>query len=55
MSYEQGEKFIAAVEARGGPELLNRAFTAPQMLPSLAEIRDPQLWISRAAVERTAV
>jgi coenzyme F420 biosynthesis associated uncharacterized protein len=54
--YEQGEKFIAAVEARGGPELLNRAFVAPELLPSLAEIRDPQLWIQRVAVERaTAV
>ncbi|MEY2459356.1 MAG: hypothetical protein QOG30_1186 [Acidimicrobiaceae bacterium] len=54
--YEQGEKFIAAVEAEGGPELLNRAFVAPELLPSLAEIRDPQLWIRRVAVERaTAV
>jgi coenzyme F420 biosynthesis associated uncharacterized protein len=54
--YEQGEKFIAAVEAQGGPELLNRAFVAPDLLPSLAEIRDPQLWISRMSVERaTAV
>ena len=54
--YEQGEKFIAAVEANGGPELLNRAFLAPELLPSLAEIRDPQQWIQRAAVERaTAV
>jgi coenzyme F420 biosynthesis associated uncharacterized protein len=54
--YEQGEKFIAAVEAEGGPELLNRAFVAPELLPSLAEIRDPQQWIRRVAVERaTAV
>jgi uncharacterized protein (DUF2342 family) len=54
--YEQGEKFIAAVEAVGGPELLNRAFVAPELLPSLVEIRDPQLWIDRVAVERaTAV
>jgi coenzyme F420 biosynthesis associated uncharacterized protein len=54
--YEQGEKFIAAVEAEGGTELLNRAFIAPELLPGLAEIRDPQLWIRRVAVERaTAV
>jgi coenzyme F420 biosynthesis associated uncharacterized protein len=54
--YEQGEKFIAAVEAQGGPELLNRAFAGPELLPSLVEIRDPQLWISRVSVERaTAV
>jgi uncharacterized protein (DUF2342 family) len=48
--YEQGEKFIAAVEAVGGPALLNRAFSAPEMLPSLAEIRDPRAWISRVEV-----
>jgi coenzyme F420 biosynthesis associated uncharacterized protein len=54
--YEQGEKFIAAVEAVGGPELLNRAFVAPELLPSLAEIRDPHSWIGRVAVARaTAV
>lgn len=54
--YEQGEKFIAAVEAEGGPELLNRAFVAPELLPSLAEIREPRLWIDRVAVVRaTAV
>jgi coenzyme F420 biosynthesis associated uncharacterized protein len=54
--YEQGEKFIAAVEAQGGPELLNRAFVGSELLPSLEEIRDPQLWISRVSVERaTAV
>ncbi len=54
--YEQGEKFIHAVEAEGGTELLNRAFAAPELLPSLAEIRDPRTWIDRVAVERaTAV
>ena len=31
----------------GGPELLNRAFEAPAHLPSLAEIRAPDLWIAR--------
>jgi coenzyme F420 biosynthesis associated uncharacterized protein len=54
--YEQGEKFIAAVEAEGGQELLNRAFESAEMLPSLAEIRDPHSWVTRVAVERaTAV
>jgi coenzyme F420 biosynthesis associated uncharacterized protein len=53
--YEQGEKFIAAVEACGGSEMLNRAFEAPDHLPTLAEIRDPQLWISRVGSARAAV
>ena len=45
--YEQGEQFIAAVEAQGGPPLLNRAFEAPELLPTLAEIRAPMTWIDR--------
>jgi coenzyme F420 biosynthesis associated uncharacterized protein len=45
--YEQGEQFIEAVEAAGGPDLLARAWTGPEWLPTLGEIRDPDLWISR--------
>jgi coenzyme F420 biosynthesis associated uncharacterized protein len=52
--YEQGERFIAAVERVGGPELLNSAFEAPMMLPTLAEIRDPAAWIRRVG-SKTAV
>ena len=53
--YEQGEKFIAAVEAEGGPALLNRAFEAPANLPSLAEIRAPREWIDRVRVSTSTV
>ena len=45
--YEQGEAFIAAVEAAGGPALLDRAWTGPDLLPSLVEIREPERWIAR--------
>ena len=45
--YEQGERFIAAVEGAGGPELLNSAFEAPMNLPTLAEIRAPERWVAR--------
>jgi len=45
--YEQGERFIAAVERKGGPELVNTAFAEPANLPTLAEIRAPHDWISR--------
>jgi coenzyme F420 biosynthesis associated uncharacterized protein len=45
--YEQGEQFIEAVEAAGGPDLLARAWSGPEWLPTLGEIRDPDLWISR--------
>jgi coenzyme F420 biosynthesis associated uncharacterized protein len=45
--YEQGERFIGAVEAVGGPKLLERAFSGPEWLPTLAEIREPGRWIER--------
>jgi coenzyme F420 biosynthesis associated uncharacterized protein len=47
--YELGERFIAAVEADGGPDLLNRVWEGPELLPSMAEIRDPQAWLDRIA------
>jgi coenzyme F420 biosynthesis associated uncharacterized protein len=45
--YELGERFIAAVEAEGGPELLARAWEGPELLPSMAEIRQPTAWLDR--------
>ncbi len=33
--YEEGERFIEAVEESGGPELLDRAWRGPEWLPSL--------------------
>lgn len=45
--YELGEAFIAAVEAEGGPELVNRVWEGPDRLPTLTEIREPQAWMSR--------
>lgn len=45
--YAQGEAFIAEVERAGGTALLNRAFEAPENLPTIAEIRDPSTWLTR--------
>ena len=45
--YEQGERFIEAVEAEGGTALLDRAWVSPLYLPSIAEIREPTLWVDR--------
>lgn len=45
--YEQGEQFIAAVEAEAGPELLAQAWQGPEWLPDLGEIREPDRWIKR--------
>lgn len=53
--YEQGERFIHAVEAVGGPALLNRAFESADNLPDLDEIRDPDAWIRRVGAPAVAV
>ncbi|NNE74019.1 MAG: hypothetical protein HKN26_10170 [Acidimicrobiales bacterium] len=45
--YAQGEHFIEIVEKAGGTELLDQAWIGPEMLPSIQEIRDPELWITR--------
>ncbi|MBW3547248.1 MAG: zinc-dependent metalloprotease [Actinobacteria bacterium] len=45
--YEQGERFIAEVEAVGGPQLLARAWDGPEWLPTMAEIRRPASWVER--------
>jgi coenzyme F420 biosynthesis associated uncharacterized protein len=47
--YAQGESFIEAVEDHGGRELIDRVWEGPTLLPTLAEIREPDQWISRAA------
>jgi len=53
--YEEGERFIAAVEDVGGTELLDNAWRGPEWLPSLEEIRDPSGWISRVGAAATLV
>jgi coenzyme F420 biosynthesis associated uncharacterized protein len=45
--YEQGERFIAAVEQAGGTELFAQVWLGPEWLPTMAEIREPQRWIDR--------
>lgn len=45
--YAQGEAFIHAVEDSGGPELLDKAWYSPANLPTIEEIREPQLWVDR--------
>ena len=45
--YRLGEEFAAAVVRRQGMEGLNRVWERPENLPSLEEVRDPGLWMSR--------
>ncbi len=56
--YEEGEQFIAAIEAQRGIRFIDHAWASATNLPTLVEIRDPQLWIGRleaAGVISTAV
>jgi coenzyme F420 biosynthesis associated uncharacterized protein len=46
--YAEGERFVAAVMARGGQSAFARVWRGPEWLPSLAEIRAPERWLARA-------
>lgn len=45
--YAAGERFVDAVLAARGPEVLRRVWDGPENLPSLDEIRDPASWMAR--------
>ncbi len=45
--YAQGERFVEAVEAAGGPALFRRVWEGPGMLPTVDEIREPAGWVAR--------
>jgi putative hydrolase len=45
--YQLGKAFCDAVVERGGIEALNRVWSGPEALPSLAELELPELWLDR--------
>jgi coenzyme F420 biosynthesis associated uncharacterized protein len=45
--YEEGERFIEAVEVTGGRPISDLFWKGPEWLPTLEEIRDPSAWSSR--------
>ncbi|MBA2441007.1 MAG: zinc-dependent metalloprotease [Rubrobacter sp.] len=45
--YRLGEQFAAAVARRQGMRGLNRVWERPENLPSLEEVKDPGLWMTR--------
>ena len=47
--YAEGEQFVRSVEEAGGRSLFDRVWQGPEWLPTLAEIRDPSIWVSRVA------
>ena len=54
LQYELGEQFIEAVEKHGGRELFDRVWEAPECLPTLAEIKDPETWMARVRASAVA-
>jgi coenzyme F420 biosynthesis associated uncharacterized protein len=52
--YEEGERFIEAVEGAGGPMTLDQAWEEPANLPTMAEIRDPDAWLHRVGLVEPA-
>jgi uncharacterized protein (DUF2342 family) len=47
--YELGQKFCEAVVDREGPNALGRLWDSPASLPSLEELKSPDLWVRRVA------
>ncbi len=45
--YEQGERFIEFIEQERGQEAVNVIWEDLDHLPSIAEIREPQVWLDR--------
>jgi coenzyme F420 biosynthesis associated uncharacterized protein len=52
--YEVGKRFCDAVAEPHGIELLNRVWSSPDAMPSLAELEDPEAWVARVRGERAA-
>lgn len=48
--YEQGKRFCDAVVTEAGVSALNRVWSAPEMLPSSAELDAPRAWLRRTDV-----
>lgn len=49
LQYDEGERFVHAIERRAGWEKLDLAWTEPAALPTLEEIKDPGRWLRRVA------
>lgn len=45
--YREGAAFVRALMDEGGMSMVNRVWEAPGNLPSIDEVRDPSLWLTR--------
>jgi coenzyme F420 biosynthesis associated uncharacterized protein len=50
--YVIGERFCKEIHDRHGMRFLNRAWEGPASLPTLAELRDPELWARRMGASK---
>jgi coenzyme F420 biosynthesis associated uncharacterized protein len=46
--YAMGERFVRRLFDRGGMAAVNRVFAAPEALPTMDEVRDPDRYLDRA-------
>ena len=49
--YIAGERFISEITTAGGPDALEQAWRAPECLPTMDEIKTPELWVKRMSEE----
>jgi coenzyme F420 biosynthesis associated uncharacterized protein len=49
--YEQGKFFCDAIVRERGPGALHHLWSSPEVLPTLAELRDPPAWLQRTMPE----
>jgi coenzyme F420 biosynthesis associated uncharacterized protein len=47
--YDAGERFVRGVVGRAGMDGMNRVWLAPEALPSVEEIAEPDRWVARVA------
>jgi coenzyme F420 biosynthesis associated uncharacterized protein len=47
--YDLGHRFCQQVVARRGAEVLGKLWVGPESFPTLAELRDPDRWLTRVA------
>jgi len=47
--YEEGERFIHAIEGSLGRRAIDRIWQGPEWIPTLEELREPRRWLDRAA------
>ena len=52
--YRMGEAFIDHVVARRGHDLARRVWEGPQQMPTLEEVKQPDLWIARMEAAKVA-